>query len=113
MFYVFSIHFNLLICQESTYFRTQKYRKPLTYWISGIISVKLLTGLGPVTSSLPMRCATTCATAACAVVTATVSYTITGICFCQYCFCILLLLFTHRAAFIVSLCKKVVPFIYP
>ena len=63
-FYVFSIHFNLLICQKSTYFRTQKYRKPLTYWISGIISVKLLTGLGPVTSSLPMRCATTCATSA-------------------------------------------------
>ena len=26
--------------------------------------LKLLTGLGPVTSSLPMRCATTCATAA-------------------------------------------------
>ena len=28
------------------------------------VLVKLLTGLGPVTSSLPMRCATTCATAA-------------------------------------------------
>ena len=54
---------------EKHIFRTQKYRKPLTYWISGIISVKLLTGLGPVTSSLPMRCATYCATAACSVIT--------------------------------------------
>ena len=31
---------------------------------SCIFNIELMTGLGPVTSSLPMRCATTCATSA-------------------------------------------------
>lgn len=36
----------------------------LKYWDCGVFSPKLTTGIEPVTSSLPMRCATNCATSA-------------------------------------------------